>query len=104
MGFQVADLETFAESMAQTEGVSGIWLLSDPEERTCTMIVAVKGFDGEGQDRRLAVRNLIEDYVSKHAEEMRDNRLIFDYRLTVDEPNLGPLHIPAGAHHVAAAL
>lgn len=104
MGFQLADLEPFAAKLGGLEGVSGVWLLTDEAEKTITMIVAVRGLDEPAHGNRMTVRDEIERYMAAHADEMKHSHLVFDYRLTVDEPRLGPLPIPSGAQQVAVAI
>jgi hypothetical protein len=103
MGFQLADVGSFAREIAERPGVTGGWILPAPEDRGCMVWVAVKGLDDQGYKWRMEVRNAVESYIDNHRVDMRLSGFLFDYRLIVDEEALGPPQIPAGAIDVTVA-
>ena len=103
MGFQTADVRPFAKSLLATPGVTGVWVVPAPDDRGCLMLIAVAGLDDKGYANRMNIRDRVEEYLDQRREEMGMSGFVFDYRLTVDEPELGPLHVPASAVAITAA-
>jgi len=102
MGFQSADTFDFARGLMKRDGVTGVWILA-PDDRHATLWIAVQGFDDQAYERRLQVRDVVEDFLSQHQGAMQASAFVFDYYVVVDEPGLGDAQIPAGALSLAAA-
>jgi hypothetical protein len=104
MGFQTADVQPLAEDIVTLPGVSGVWILPGPEDRSSTMWVAVEGLDEKGHTRRMKVRDTIEQFITARQVEMGLSGYLFDYHVTVDEPALGPLQVPKAALRNASTV
>jgi hypothetical protein len=100
VGFQASDFHDLASGLGTFPGVTGVWILA-PTERQAMMWVAIQGFDAEAHQRRLDVRQHVERFVQEHLLEIRQTGFLFDYHVLVDHPDVGDLHIPAGAERAA---
>lgn len=104
MGFQTADIKPLAEKVATLAGVSGVWLLPGSDDRSCTMWVGVKGLDEQGHSHRMVVRDLVEGFIAERQVEMSLSGFMFDFHVSVDEPDFGALQIPRAAIRIASAV
>src|ERR1051326_3763068 len=89
MGFQAADIVEFGRSLLRMPGVTNVWHLPALEGSETTLGVLVRGFDQEAFERRLAVREAIEEFIQTHGSDMRDSGFTFVYEVAVDDDDLG---------------
>lgn len=101
MGFQSSDVSSFARSLFELEGVTGVWALT-PNEHEAYLWITVEGFDEPAVLHRRGVYERLERFYDDHRDQMGDE-FSFDYHVLVDDPDLGEPHIPSTARRLEKA-
>jgi hypothetical protein len=101
MGFRSSEISSFATSLLELEGVTGVWILT-PNEREAYLWVTVEGFDEPAVLHRRGVYDRVEAFYDEHRDQMSAD-FAFDYHVLVDDPDLDEPHVPSTARRVKEA-